>query len=157
MRLSRERIQKFLRDWLGLLLSVGTIKNTLYACLLAPLRQEISVAAEPLEDELIQEVVKSPLLHVDKTSWMELTNFFWLWVFSTYIVTAYWITFRTSKLIENILCQTYYGWFMCDDYQVYRKYRNRVRGWEHLLRKAQGLEERLNRKPNNSVSKPWNS
>lgn len=135
MRLSRERIQEFLQDWLGLQLSVGTINNTLH---------ESGAAAKPLEDELIQEVVNSQLLHVDETSWMELTTFLWLWVFSTDTVTAYWITYRTSELIENILGQAYYGWLMSDGYQVYRKYQNRVRCWAHLLRKAQGLEESLN-------------
>ena len=144
MRLSRERIQEFLQDWLGLQISVGTINNTLHACLRAPHRQESGAAAKPLEDELIQEVVNSQLLHVDETSWMELTTFLWLWVFSTDTVTAYWITFRTSELIENILGQAYYGWLMSDGYQVYRKYQNRVRCWAHLLRKAQGLEESLN-------------
>ena len=34
---------------------------------------------------------------------------------------------------------------MSDGYQVYRKYLNRVRCWAHLLRKAQGLQESLNK------------
>jgi len=136
MRLSRERIQEFLYDWLGLQLSVGTINNTL---------QESGAAAKPIEEELVQEVVASRLLHVDETSWMELTTFLWLWVFSTDTVTAYWIAHRTSELIENILGQAHYGWLMSDGYQVYRKYQNRVRCWAHLLRKAQGLEESLNK------------
>jgi len=135
MRLSRERIQEFLNDWLGLQLSVGTINNTLH---------ESGAAAKPIEEELIQEVVASQLLHVDETSWMELTVFLWLWVFSTDTVTAYWIAYRSSELLENILGQAYYGWLMSDGYQVYRKYQNRVRCWAHLLRKAQGLEESLN-------------
>ncbi len=136
MRLSRERIREFLQDWLGLQLSVGTINNTLH---------ESGAAVKPVEDELIQEVVASQLLHVDETSWMELTTYLWLWVFSTQTVTAYWIAYRSSELIENILGQAYYGWLMSDGYQVYRKYRNRVRCWAHLLRKAQGLEESLNK------------
>ena len=53
MRLSRERIQGFLQDWLGLKLSVGTIHNTLH---------ESGVAAMPVENELIQEIVDSELL-----------------------------------------------------------------------------------------------
>lgn len=32
---------------------------------------------------------------------------------------------------------------MSDGYRVYRKYRNRLRCWAHLLRKAQGLKESL--------------
>ena len=65
MRLSRARIREFLQDWLGLSLSVGTINNTLH---------ESGAAALPIEDELIDAVVNSQLLHVDETSWMELTT-----------------------------------------------------------------------------------
>ena len=136
MRLSRERIREFLHDWLGLQISIGTINNTLH---------ESGAAAMPLEGELVKEVIESQLLHVDETSWMELTTFLWLWVFSTDTVTAYWIASRSSELIENILGQAYYGWLMSDGYQVYRKYQNRVRCWAHLLRKAEGLKESLDK------------
>ena len=136
MRLSRERIQEFLYDWLGLKISVGTINNTLH---------ESGAAAMPIEEELVKEVVNSQLLHVDETSWMELTTFLWLWVFSTDSVTAYWIASRSSELIENVLGQAYYGWLMSDGYKVYRKYLNRIRCWAHLIRKAKGLQEGLDK------------
>jgi transposase len=58
MRLSRERIQEFLHDWLGLQLSVGTINNTLH---------ESGAPAKSLEDELVKKVIESQLLHVDGT------------------------------------------------------------------------------------------
>jgi len=136
MRLSRERIREFLDDWLGLRLSVGTIHNTL---------QEGGAAALPIEEELFQAVRESPLLHADETSWTELTTLLWLWVFSTDSVTAYWIGYRSSELIENLLGKAYTGWLMSDGYGVYRKYPNRLRCWAHLLRKAQGLKESLDR------------
>lgn len=69
LRLSRERIGKFLADWLGLQLAVGTIHNTL---------QESGAAALPIAEELIQAVRESTLLHADETSWTELSNLFWL-------------------------------------------------------------------------------
>jgi len=43
MRLSRERVQEFLSDWLGLELSIGTLNNTLH---------ESGAAALPIEEEL---------------------------------------------------------------------------------------------------------
>ncbi len=134
MRLSRERIQEFLHDWLGLQLSVGTINNTLH---------ESGAAALPIEAELVKEVVESKLLHVDETSWMELSSMLWLWVFSTHTVTVFWIASRSAELIETILGQSYAGWLMSDGYRVYRQYPNRVRCWAHLLRKAEGLKEGL--------------
>ena len=136
MRLSRERIREFLDDWLGLQLSVGTIHNTL---------QESGAAALPIEDELIQAVREDTFLHADETSWTEMSSLLWLWVFSTSSVTAYWIAYRSSELIENLLGEAYEGWLMSDGYGVYRKYRNRLRCWAHLLRKAQGLKESLDR------------
>ena len=135
MRLSRARVQEFLQDWLGLLISVGTINNTIH---------ESGAVAMPVEEELIKAVVESKLLHVDETSWMELTTFLWLWVFSSDNVTVFWIAHRTSELIENVLGKEYAGWLMSDGYQVYRKYRNRLRCWAHLIRKAKGLKEALN-------------
>jgi hypothetical protein len=134
MRLSRERVQEFLLDWLGIKLSIGTINNTLH---------ESGSAAMPVEDELVQEIVASDLLHVDETSWTELTTLLWLWVFSTKNVTVYWIAFRSAELIENVLGKDYTGWLMSDGYQVYRRYPNRLRCWAHLLRKAEGLKESL--------------
>ncbi|WP_349431288.1 IS66 family transposase [Methylomarinum sp. Ch1-1] len=136
MRLSRERIQEFLYDWLGIKLSVGTINNTLH---------ESGAAAMPLEDEFAQEIINSELLHVDETSWMEHTTFLWLWVFSTNRVTAYWIATRSAELLENLLGDDFNGWLMSDGYTVYRKYLSRLRCWAHLLRKAKGLNESLNR------------
>jgi hypothetical protein len=135
MRLSRERVQEFLLDWLGIKLSIGTINNTLH---------ESGSAAMPVEKELVQEIVSSDLLHVDETSWKEQAVLLWLWVFSTNNVTVYWIAFRSAELIENVLGKDYTGWLMSDGYQVYRRYLNRLRCWAHLLRKAKGLKESLN-------------
>ncbi len=136
MRLSRGRIREFLQDWPGLQLCIGTINNTL---------QESGAAAMSIEEELIQAVRESRLLHADETSWMELSTFLWLWVFSTDSVTAYWIAYRSAELVHNLLGEVYDGWLMSDGYGVYRKYRNRLRCWAHLLRKARGLEESLDR------------
>jgi len=94
MRTSREHIQEFLYDWLGIKLSVGTINNTLH---------ESGAAAMPLEDAFIQEIINSELLHVDETSWMEHTTLLWLWVFSTDRVTAYWIATRSAELMDSLL------------------------------------------------------
>jgi len=136
MRLSRERIREFLYDWLAIELSVGTINNTLH---------ESGAAAMPIEDELIQEVMNSALLHVDETSWQEHTTLLWLWVFSTNRVVAYWIATRSAELIDNLLGNDYDGCLMTDGYSVYRRYLNRLRCWAHLLRKAEGIKESLDK------------
>lgn len=63
MKLSRPRIQELLGEWLGLHLSVGTINQCIH---------ESGRAVEPVEKQLIEEVIKSDLLHVDETSWKQM-------------------------------------------------------------------------------------
>ena len=134
MRLSRERTQEFLIDWLGLAISVGTIHATLH---------ESGAAVLPVEDELVEAVQNSGLLHVDETSWRELNTLLWLWVFCGQDVVVYWIADRGSELLKNVLGSRFQGWLMSDGWQVYRYYLKRLRCWAHLTRKAEGLTDSL--------------
>jgi len=136
MRLSRVRICEFLGDWLGIEIAVGTIDNTLH---------ESGAAVMPVEKELIQEIVNGALLHVDETSWKEHSTLLWLWVFSTDRVVAYWIATRSAELMDNLLESGLSGWLMSDGYCVYRRYSKRLRCWAHLLRKAEGLQQSMNK------------
>jgi hypothetical protein len=92
LRLSRARIQEFLGDWLGLDLSIGTIHQTIH---------EASAAVAPVEDELIQAVLASDLLHADETPWPEHDQTLWLWVFRSLTVTLYSVAGRGKELLEN--------------------------------------------------------
>ena len=137
MRLSRPRIREFLHDWLGITLSVGSINKSLH---------ESGRAAMPLENELIEEILKSDLLQVDETPWKEKGELFWLWVFVSSTVVVFWISSRAGELINNVLGENAYkGWLMSDGYKVYRQFLKRLRCWAHLLRKAQGLMESYNK------------
>jgi transposase len=53
-------------------ISVGTLHATLH---------ESGAAVLPVEEELVEAVPSSGLLHVDETSWRELNTLLWLWVF----------------------------------------------------------------------------
>lgn len=134
MRLSRVRIQEFLLDWLGLQLSVGTLNATLH---------ESGAAVLPVEDELVEAIQNSSLLNIDETSWPELHEHLWLWVFCGQGVVAYWIATRGSELLDNVVGNAYQGWLMSDGWGVYRHYLQRLRCWAHLIRKATGLKESL--------------
>jgi hypothetical protein len=134
MRLSRARTQEFLNDWLGLEISVGTIHATLH---------ESGAAALPVEDELLEAVQNSGLLHADETSWPELNTLLWLWVFCGQGVVVYWVASRGSELLINVLGDAFQGWLMSDGWQVYRYYLKRLRCWAHLTRKAEGLNDSL--------------
>ena len=134
MRLSRARIQEFLSDWLGLEISVGTIHATLH---------ESGAAVLPVEEELVEALQNSGLLHVDETSWREMNTLLWLWVFCGQGVVVYWIASRGSELLVNVLGRAFRGWLMSDGWQVYRYYLKRLRCWAHLIRKAEGLKDSL--------------
>ena len=133
MRLSRPRIREFLHDWLGITLSVGSINKAIH---------ESGRAAMPLENELLEEVLKSDLLHVDETPWQQKGDLLWLWVFISSSVAVFWISSRAGDLINRILGKNAYkGWLMSDGYRVYRQFLKRIRCWAHLVRKARGLTE----------------
>ena len=68
----------------------------------------------------------------------------WLWVVVTNTVTLFLIGGRSWEVLADIL-EGYAGWLMSDGYRVYRKYARRLRCWAHLIRKARGLSESLNR------------
>lgn len=137
LRLSRRRIQEFLGDWLGLQLSVATINQCLH---------EAARALEPvLEEQLLPEVRDSDLIHADETSWKEHGRLLWLWVFTTATTTVFAIGRRSQDLLHGVLGAVLTGWLMSDGYWAYRDYANRLRCLAHLLRKAHGLEDSLDR------------
>lgn len=135
MRMSRPRIQEFLKDWLQIYLSVGTINQAI---------TEGGRAVAPVEEQLLTEIKQSELLYADETGWKENGRPVWLWVLITSTVTLFVIGGRSWEVIADIL-EGYAGWLMSDGYRVYRKYARRLRCWAHLIRKARGLSESLNR------------
>jgi hypothetical protein len=134
MRGSRARVQEFLWVWLGLHLSTGTINQCIH---------EAGRAVEPIEDQLVDEIVQAALVHIDETSWKESGEALWLWVFSTVTVTLFLIGYRNREMIDNVLGELFAGWLMSDGYSAYRFFKKRLRCWAHLQRKARGLEQSL--------------
>jgi transposase len=134
-RLSRARIREFLSEWLGVDLSLGTIHQTIH---------EAGAAVAPAEEELVQAVLDSDLLHADETTWPEQGQPLWLWVFTAATVTLYYIAGRGQELVENVL-NGFTGWLMSDGWIAYRGYPRRLRCWAHLIRKARGLAESYHR------------
>jgi transposase len=134
LRASRARVQEFLHDWLGLHLSIGTLQQ----CVL-----EAGRAVEPLEDQLVEELRRAEVAHVDETSWRQGATALWLWVFVSTEVSLYLIAYRTAEMLETVLKDAFPGWLMSDGYQVYRAMKRRLRCWAHLMRKARGLAQCL--------------
>jgi transposase len=134
-RLSRARIVEFLDQWLGLKLSVGTIHQSLL---------ETAATVAPAEDELVEAVLASKLLHADETPWPEQGRTLWLWVFCSSTVVLYYIAHRGRELLDALL-PGFAGWLMTDGWVAYRAWPRRLRCWPHLIRKACGLSESRDR------------
>lgn len=135
LRVSRARIQEFLQDWLGIYLSTSTINQCIH---------EAGRAVAPVEEQLIDELQAAYQAHADETPWKEWGKLVWLWVLTTPTVCLYLVGSRGREVIEHVLGEAFPGWLMTDGYQVYRKYKNRLRCWAHLRRKARGLAESVN-------------
>lgn len=133
--MSRRSIQEFLNDWLGIKLSKGVINQ----CIL-----EAGRAVEPLEEQLIDEIKKATLIHIDETGWKQRSKKLWLWGFVTTTVCLFLIDSRTKKVAKTIL-DIFTGWVMSDGYHAYRHYQKRLRCWAHLIRKLTGLDDSVDK------------
>jgi len=133
MRITRRKVSRLLLDLFGLELSVGSIQN----CIV-----ESGRALEPVERQIVQELLEEALVHADETGHNEAGVSLWLWVFVTSSTALYLIGRRSQELFTNLLDAfdgSFDGWLMSDGYGVYRHYRKRLRCWAHLIRKAKGL------------------
>ncbi|MDM8548065.1 transposase, partial [Candidatus Venteria ishoeyi] len=60
-------------------------------------------AVDPIENQMVKELLDSKLLHADETTWLIAGKPFWLWVFASSTVTLYYITLRSNELVRNLL------------------------------------------------------
>jgi len=136
-RLSRARIREFLHDRLGLELGVATIDQCIH---------EAGRAVEPVVEQEIRNAVReAELLHADETSWKEHGQLLWLWVFTCATVTFFIVGKRSREMVQRVLGESFDHWLMTDGYGVYREYHQRLRCLAHIIRKARGLEESMDR------------
>jgi len=92
--------------------------------------------ATPFE-ELKEHIPTEPVLNIDETGWKDKGNKYWAWVFCTPLVSFFWIAkSRSSKVLEEILGQTYGGTIVSDFFSAYVKYANQLQQFclAHLIR-----------------------
>jgi hypothetical protein len=137
MRLSRARVREFLQDWLGLELSTATINQCIH---------EAGRAVAPVVEAEIQEAVRNvELLYADETSWKEHGRLLWLWVFTCATATLFIVGRRSREVVRQVLGDGFRNWLMSDGFWAYRNIDQRLRCLAHLIRKAHGLEDSLDR------------
>jgi IS1 family transposase len=129
-RLSRQKVQEFLRDWMGLELSVATINRCIH---------EIGLACEPVVEELIEEVRAADIVHLDETPWYQAGTFLWMWVAVTQTIVVFRIGSRAKTELTALIGEAFMGWLVTDGYGAYRDHPRRQRCLAHLIRKAVAL------------------
>jgi hypothetical protein len=140
-RLSLRLTQELLHDLLGIPLSVGALQQCF---------EEAAASAAPLEDALVEDLLaevtdREGVLYIDETSWKERGEALWLWTFVTTLSVCFYIGRRTIEMLDNVIGTHFEGWLMSDGYQAYRHHPKRLRCWAHLIRKARGLAESLDK------------
>lgn len=140
MRLSRRRIKELLHDWLGLDFGIATINQCIH---------EAGRAVDPVvQTEILEAVRQAGVLHADETTWPEGTLLLWLWVLTCTTATLFVVGRRTKELFVRVLSASFAGWLMSDGYMAYRDFDQRLRCWAHIIRKARGLAQSLDRRAN---------
>ena len=131
-RLSRRKIQEFLRDWLNLELAVATIERCVH---------EFGLASEPVVERLIEEVQAAQIVHLDETPWYQRGVLLWMWVAVTATTIVYRIGSRRKEELTALIGDAFLGWLVTDGYGAYRDHPRRQRCLAHLIRKALALAE----------------
>jgi IS1 family transposase len=131
-RLSRRKIQEFLRDWLNLELSAATIERCVH---------EFGLASEPVVERLVEDVRAAQIVHLDETPWYQRGALLWMWVAVTATTIVYRIGSRRKEELTALIGDAFLGWLVTDGYGAYRNHPRRQRCLAHLIRKALALAE----------------
>ena len=92
--------------------------------------------ADPYE-ELKEHIPTEPVLNIDETGWKDKGIKYWAWVFCTPLVSFFWVAkSRSSKVLKEILGETYNGTIVSDFFGAYIKYANKLQQFclAHLIR-----------------------
>jgi len=109
--LSMRKTCAVLRDCFGLQLSPGGLSQAL---------DRLAVKVKPRYDAIATELRQAPALHSDETSWWVAGPGWWLWVFTTQLLTFYVVAqSRGRELLSNILGKDFGGVLVSDCLAIY--------------------------------------
>ncbi len=130
-RLSKRSAREFLRDVLGVGLSLGSVSNT---------EQQVSAAIAVPVEQAREHVHQASEVNADETSWREGLKKAWLWVAATASVTVFLIaTSRSAAVAKELLGESFSGILTTDRWSAYNwvNVARRQICWSHLLRDFQ--------------------
>lgn len=106
--------QRYLRDVLGLEVSRGFLKKVL---------RKVTCALQDPYDELLRLVPQETVLNVDETGHKDNKKLMWTWCFRAPLYALFKIDpSRGSKVLVEVLGETFAGVLGCDYFSAYRKY-----------------------------------
>ena len=109
--LSMRKTCAVLRDCFGLQLSPGGLSQAL---------DRLAAKVKPQYDALARELRQAPALHSDETSWWVAGPGWWLWVFTTQLLTFYVVAqSRGRDLLSDILGKDFGGVLVSDCLAIY--------------------------------------
>ena len=109
--LSMRKSCAVLRDCFGLQLSSGGLSQAL---------DRLAAKVKPQDDALATELRQAPALHSDETSWWVAGPGWWLWVFTTHLLTFYVVArSRGRDLLNDILGKDFGGVLVSDCLAIY--------------------------------------
>jgi transposase len=109
--LSMRKTCAVLRDCFGLQLSPGGLSQAL---------DRLAAKVKPQYDALATELRQAPALHSDETSWWVAGPGWWLWVFTTQLLTFYVVAqSRGRDLLRDILGKDFGGVLVSDCLAIY--------------------------------------
>ena len=136
-RMSRTKIQEFLKDWTNTELSIGTIDRCI---------REAGIACVPVVEELVEQLQQADILHLDETHWYERGKLHWLWVAVSTKTAVFHIGSRRKEELSYLVKEAFVGWLVTDGYAAYRSHPKRQRCLAHLIRKAVAITGAINQK-----------
>jgi len=109
-------LQQYAQDVLGIKMSQG---------MLVKIVSRVSSSIEPAYEELKEAVPKQESLNIDETGWKEQGKKLWAWVFCNQTIAFFTIRdSRASKVLREVLGETFSGAIMSDFYSAYVSYAN---------------------------------
>jgi len=121
-------LEEFCREALGIDVARSHLCNTI-----ARVNEALASPYEELGDHLSTE----PALNIDESGWKDRGVKYWIWIFCTSAISFFCIAkSRGSKVLEEVLGQTYGGTIISDFFSAYVKYANGLQQFclAHLIR-----------------------
>lgn len=136
LQVSRRNAEEYIRDALGIPISLGTVSN---------LEEEMTDALAESHQEAAEEVREADAKNVDETGWKRNGKKCWLWTVATTVVAFFMIHDRRGKQgLMAVLGGKVKGFFTSDRWGAYGDINKRFRQicWAHLLRDFQKVIDR---------------